>query len=61
MLLLLIVTQYSSKENFVGVGYCNLSAINTRTRGIYIAEPNQCTVTVNRFGDLPLAVTEIDR
>ena len=37
---LLLLTQYSSKENF-GVGCCNLSAINARTRGIYIAEPDQ--------------------
>ena len=31
------LTQYSSKENF-GVGF---SICNSRTRGIYIVEPNQ--------------------
>ena len=32
---MLLLTQYSSKKNN-WVGYCNLSAINSRTRGIYI-------------------------
>ena len=40
--LLLLLTEYSSKENFWGVGECcNLSAINSSTRDIYIAEPDQ--------------------
>ena len=44
--MLLLLTLYSSKENFGGE-CCNLSAINSRT----------LPVTVYRFGGLPQAAT----